>query len=70
MTQGQPTATTPPDVEIIQSLVANLYEEKTRNCSWGESSIHLKWKDGVLELITVKDETVVRPPSHKSRNRN
>lgn len=53
--------TVPPDVALIQSMVASLYREKTANRSWGESSIVMKWKDGELELLTVNDQTIVKP---------
>lgn len=53
--------TVPPDVALIQSMVEALYREKAASRSWGESSIVMKWKDGALELLTVNDQTIVKP---------
>lgn len=58
------------DVAMIQQLIESLYHEKTQNRSWGESAIVMKWQDGLLTLVTVKDESTHKPPSVKERERH
>ena len=58
------------DVEMIQRLVEQLYAEKTAHKSWGESAIELKWQDGALTLVTIRDVSTHKPPSVKERERH
>lgn len=58
------------DVQMIQELVEKLYREKTTFRSWGESAVVLKWQDGALTLVTVRDEATYKPPSIKERERH